>query len=200
MSDHTTTTAVVATTAIAQWQPSAATTEVMPPAASPEGALIAAHVLLHNPLGPDASPEVAEQWRNDVDHLIVDVINTPPHRRQRTHHSDGSPEPSPVLLCTPMAACTPSTTRIPTAASLTTIDLRAEFEHRCSGEDGCTTIERQGERRRNLDDRYGTTNAAPTGHAVHTPTSPGAGGGCVALSPHIRMVVWCNIPYFRNPN
>jgi hypothetical protein len=122
MSDHTTTTAVVATTAIAQWQPSAATTEVMPPAASPEGALIAARVLLHNPLGPDASPEVAEQWRNDVDHLIVDVINTPPHRRQRTHHSDGSPEPSPVLLCTPMAACTPSTTRIPTAASLTRMD------------------------------------------------------------------------------
>jgi hypothetical protein len=74
--------------------------------------------------------------------------------------------------------------------SLATTDLRAELERHRMGEDGRTTIERQHERRRNLDDHFGTMNAAPMGHAAHTPTSSGSRGGCMVLDPHLRMVVW----------
>jgi hypothetical protein len=72
-----------------------------------------------------------------------------------------------------------------TIASLTMIDLRAKLERRCSGEYGHTTIEHQHERCRTLKDHYGTTNADPAGHAMYTPTSLGAGGGCAALAPHL---------------
>jgi hypothetical protein len=96
----------------------------------------------------------------------------PPHRRLQAHHSLGSPELSPVMSCTP------------TVASLATTDLRVELERRHSGEDDHTSIERRRERRRNLEDHYDTTNAAPVGHATHSPSSPGTGGGCVTLAPH----------------
>jgi hypothetical protein len=69
-------------------------------------------------------------------------------------------------------------------------DHRAKLECRYLGEDGCTTIERHRERHLNLDGDYGSTNAAPMGHAVHTPTSLGFGGGCMVFAPHLRMVVW----------
>jgi hypothetical protein len=76
------------------------------------------------------------------------------------------------------------------ATSLTRTDLRAELEHRHVGEDDHITIEHRRERRHNLKDDYGTTNAAPAGHAVHSPSSLRTGGGCVALAPLLRMVVW----------
>jgi hypothetical protein len=62
---------------------------MMPPAAIPEGVLVVACALLHNSLGPGASPEATEQWHNDVDHLIITTMNTPPHRRLRAHHLIG---------------------------------------------------------------------------------------------------------------
>jgi hypothetical protein len=49
---------------------------VMPPGANPEGTLEAVHTLLYNPLGLGASPSVAEQWRHDVDQLVITAINT----------------------------------------------------------------------------------------------------------------------------
>jgi hypothetical protein len=167
-----------------------------PPPTSLEGALAAGRALLHNPLGPDASPEAAEQWRDDVDHLIIAAINTPPHRSWWDHHSSGSPELSPTLSCTLKAACTPSAThtltatRTPTVAILTTTDLRFELEHHCSGEDDHTIIECQCEMRHNHNDHYDTMNAATAEHAVHTPTSPGSGGRCTELAPHVRVMVW----------
>jgi hypothetical protein len=127
---------------------------------------------------------VAEQWCNDVDHLVITAINTLPHRRQWAHQSRGSPKPLPTLSCTPTAGC------VPTATSLTMTDLNAELEHRHSGEDGHTTIESQRERRHNLKDHYGTPNAAPVGHVAHPPSSPGTKAGCAMLAPHLRMVVW----------
>jgi hypothetical protein len=48
---------------------------VMPPGASPEGTLEAVHTLLYNPLGLGAKPSVAEQWRHDVDQLVITAIN-----------------------------------------------------------------------------------------------------------------------------
>jgi hypothetical protein len=52
---------------------------VLPPGADPEATLEAARQLLHNPLGPHASSSAAEQWRHDVNQLVITAINTLPH-------------------------------------------------------------------------------------------------------------------------
>jgi hypothetical protein len=106
MSGHAAMTVVVATTATRQWHLLATTAAMMPPVAGPEGALAVARALLHIPQGLGASLEAAEQWCNDVGHLIIATINTPPHRRLRAHHSHGNPEPSLALSHTPMVART----------------------------------------------------------------------------------------------
>jgi hypothetical protein len=73
------TTAVVATMPAAHRQRSATTAVVPPLGAGPEATLEAACQLLPNPPGSHASPSAAEQWRHDVDQLIVTTINTSPH-------------------------------------------------------------------------------------------------------------------------
>jgi hypothetical protein len=69
-------------------------------------------------------------------------------------------------------------------------DLKAELNHRHTGEDDCTTIMRRCERHCNLDSDYDSLRAAPARHATHFPRSPGATDGCMALAPHLRMLVW----------
>jgi hypothetical protein len=87
-----------------------------------------------------------------------------------------------AVMCTPVLGHT--------AASLTMTDLRAELKHRRSGEDGRTTIEHQRERPCNLDEHYDTLNVIPAGQATHPTSSLGASARCMALAPHLRMVVW----------
>jgi hypothetical protein len=99
----------------------------------------------------------------------------------------------------PSAARASIVSHMPTAVSLTTTDLRAKLERRHSGEDGRTTIDRQRERHRNLDGDYDAANVVPgTANAAHTSTSSGSRGGCMALAPHLQMVVWpCKVqPHF----
>jgi hypothetical protein len=79
MNAHDATTVVVHTTTVMHRQPSAATTVGTTLAIGPEGMLGAARALFHNPLGPRASPSIAEQWCHNVDQLIVATINTPLH-------------------------------------------------------------------------------------------------------------------------
>jgi hypothetical protein len=81
--------------------------------------------------------------------------------------------------------------------SITIADLRAELNHRHDGEDNRITIECQCERRRNVDGRnlerdFDSLMAreAPVAHAVRPPASPRSSGGCMAVAPHLRMVVW----------
>jgi hypothetical protein len=76
------------------------------------------------------------------------------------------------------------------AASLAMAKLRALLERRRSDEDGRITIGRHQERHRNLDDDFGAVSATPVRQAPHTPASPGFGGGCTVLAPHLRIVVW----------
>jgi hypothetical protein len=76
------------------------------------------------------------------------------------------------------------------AASLTTADLRAELEPCHPGEDDHITIERHWERCHNLDGDFGAVNTILVRHDAHTPTSLGSGDGCMALVPHLHMVVW----------
>jgi hypothetical protein len=79
MNTHGASTATGATIAAAHRQHSAATMAMPPPGASLEATLEAVCQLLHNPLGPLASPSATEQWHHDVDQLIITAINTPPH-------------------------------------------------------------------------------------------------------------------------
>jgi hypothetical protein len=176
------------------------TVVVMPPlAACPEATLVITRALLYNPPSPKSPPKVAEQWRIDVDQLVIAAINTLSPRWQSVHRSGGVPESSHALTRTPMMvmACTPAVapacmTRVDRrpAASLDTADLRVEVDYHRSGEDSCITIERRCEGHRNLDDDYGSPVAAPAGHTMHSHSSPGAMGRCMALAPQLRMVVW----------
>jgi hypothetical protein len=136
------TTVVEATAAATHWQHPAATTVVLPPGAGPEAMLEAARQVLHNPPGPHASPIAAEQWRHDVDQLVVAAINTPPHRGRQANHLGGVPVPSVAHSRSLVALRVSSAIR---AASLSTADLWAELERRRSSEDDCITIEPIGE-------------------------------------------------------
>jgi hypothetical protein len=97
------TTTVVAIAATAHRQHSAATTAMTPPGASPEATVQATRQLLHNPLAPHASPSAAEQWRHDVDQLVVAALNTSSRGGRRANHAGGAPVLLAVHLCSPMA-------------------------------------------------------------------------------------------------
>jgi hypothetical protein len=79
MNARSASTAVGVNVAAAHRQCSAATAAMLPPSASPESTLEVTRQLLHNPLGPHASPSAVKQWRHDVDQLIIAAINTSPH-------------------------------------------------------------------------------------------------------------------------
>jgi hypothetical protein len=68
--------------------------------------------------------------------------------------------------------------------------LHAELERRRSGEDGHITIERRRKRCCNLDGDFGAADTTPVRQTARTPTSPRSGGGCMALTPYLCMVVW----------
>jgi hypothetical protein len=76
------------TTVVLESQPQpTAGTYVSPLAAvGLKAVLLAVHQLLNNPPKTGASPSAAEQWRYDVDQLIVATINTP--------HREGWHQPS----------------------------------------------------------------------------------------------------------
>jgi hypothetical protein len=177
-----------------------------------DATLLAARQLLNNPPPSGASPSVAEEWRRNVDQLVIAAINTPLHERRC--------QPSAQYCHTPPVAHAPSAARAPPVehappvgpdarqtvrhrapmASYAMADLRAEINRRHGGEDGRVTIERQHERHqdiegRNLEkdfDSYAPLHKGPSAREAHPPSSPGVtgGGGCMALAPHLRMVVW----------
>jgi hypothetical protein len=158
--------------------------------------LLAARHLLNNAPPSGASPSAAEQWRHDVDQLIVAAINTPLHERRR--------QPSAQYSHTPPAAHAPSAARVPPIenappvgpdarqtgrhrvpmASYATADLRAEINRHRGGEDGRVTIERQRERRRDIEarnlekdfDSHAPSHKSPYSREAHPPSSPGVTG------------------------
>jgi hypothetical protein len=54
-----------------------------PPTVGVEATLVTTHPLLNNPPSTHTSPSAVEQWRHDVDQLIVVAINTPHHEEGR---------------------------------------------------------------------------------------------------------------------
>jgi hypothetical protein len=108
---------------------------------TPNGPLVAARELLHNPSVTAASPEVLRQWRDDIDCLLNLAQVTPgsaggsvSRQRRRQGGASGS-------------------MHSPSVRSARTKDLRAELNRRRTGEDARITIERALVRRLNIEGR-----------------------------------------------
>jgi hypothetical protein len=171
--------------------------------------LLAARQLLNNPPPSGASPSAAEEWRRNVDQVIIAAINTPLHERrcqpsaQHSHtpaaHALSVAHAPPVKRAPPVGpdACQTMWHRTP-MASYATADLRAEINRRRGGEDGRVTIERRRERRQDIEGRnlekdfnsHVPSCRSPSTREAYPPSSPGVTEGCMALAPHLRMVVW----------
>jgi hypothetical protein len=93
------------TTVVLESQPTAGTTASPPAAVGPDAALLAVRQLLNNPPPAGASPLAAEQWRHNVDQLVIAAINMP--------HREGRRQPSAQQSCLPSATCTPSVAQAP---------------------------------------------------------------------------------------
>jgi hypothetical protein len=135
---------VVPTATVVHRQPFAATAAVTRASCRPGWDIGAMHALLHNPLSPHNSPSAAEQWRHNIDRLVVITINTPRHGGRWANHSGRVSEPSVVHSCTPIAVRVPYASHAPTAprvpaVSLATAVLQGELERRRLGEDDCVT-------------------------------------------------------------
>jgi hypothetical protein len=154
---------------------------------------------------------VAEQWWHDIDQLMVTAINTPPHERWCPPSMRYSHTPSVVYVSssthilpvvhTPLGlepSARPLAQHPTPMASYATADLRVELNRHCGGENSCITNERLCERRqdvkgRNLKKEFDThvpARGSPAARVPQPPTSPGVLGGCMALAPHLWMVVW----------
>jgi hypothetical protein len=70
------------TTVVLESQSTAGTMASLLAAVGPDAALLAARQLLNNPPPTGASPSAAEQWRHDVNQLVIAAINTPHHEGQ----------------------------------------------------------------------------------------------------------------------
>jgi hypothetical protein len=138
-----------ATTVIVESQPQRTAGAVPAPSvvAGANVTLLAARQLLNNPPPSGASPSAAEEWRHNVDQLIVAAINTPFHERrcqpsaQYSHtpaaHAPSAARAPPVKHALPVRLDAHQTARhhVP-MASYAMADLRAEINHRRGGEDG----------------------------------------------------------------
>jgi hypothetical protein len=146
---------------------------------APNGPLVAARELLHNPPDVAASPDVLRQWRDDVDRLLNLAQVTPGSvggsaSRQRCRHGGAF-----------------GSVHSPTVRSARTEDLRAELNHRRAGEDARVTMERARDRRpnikgRNLEAELDAAVQKPQGHVQ----APVAGVGYAALTDHLQAVTW----------
>jgi hypothetical protein len=148
-----------ATTVIVESQPQRTAGTVPAPSvvAGTDATLLAARQLLNNPPPSGASPSAAEEWRRNVDQLVVAAINTPLHERrcqpsaQHSHtlvaHAPFAARAPPVEHAPPVGpdACQTARHRTP-MASYATADLRAEINCHRGGEDGRVTIEHRRER------------------------------------------------------
>jgi hypothetical protein len=101
MNAHGATTATGATAVVTHRQCSTAMAAMMPPGASPEVTLVATRKLLHNPPSAHSSPSTVEQWRHDVDELVIAAINTMPHGGRQENRLGGVPVPSAAHSCSP---------------------------------------------------------------------------------------------------
>jgi hypothetical protein len=161
--DHS---AAMAGMATSQLQRSASTVVTLPLVAVTEAMLVAAHQLLNNPPTSHTSPSAVDQWRANIDQLIVTTINTPPQRGQQpplkqpsvAHSRTPTAAHVPLTVHTPSTACTPSVAHTPGTpgvliGSVVMSDLRVELNRRQDGKYSCITIEHQRKRCHNIEGR-----------------------------------------------
>jgi hypothetical protein len=155
-----------ATTVIVESQPQRTAGAMPAPSvvAGADATLLAARQLLNNPPPSGASPSAVEEWRRNVDQLVVATINTPLHERrcqpsaQHSHnpaaHAPSAARAPPVERAPPVGPDVCQTTRHRALmASYATADLRAEINRHCGGEDGRVTIEYRRKRRWDIEGR-----------------------------------------------
>jgi hypothetical protein len=156
-----------ATTVIVESQPQQTAGAVPAPSVvvGADTTLLAACQLLNNPPPSGASPSAAEEWRRNIDQLVVAAINTPLHERwcqpsaQYSHtppvaHAPSAAHAPPVEHAPPVGPDARQTVRHRAPmASYATADLRAKINRCRGGEDGRVTIERRRERRRDIEGR-----------------------------------------------
>jgi hypothetical protein len=129
------------------------TTASPPVAVGLDAMLLAVRQLLNNPPPTGSSPSAAEQWRHDVDQLVIVAINTSHHERrhqpsaQQSRFLSVARAPS-VAQAPPVlpGARLPAQHRAPMASYQMT-DLREEINCCRGEEDSHTTIERNCKRR-----------------------------------------------------
>jgi hypothetical protein len=188
-----------ATTVIVESQPQRTASAVPAPSVvvGADATLLVARQLLNNPPPSGASPSATEEWRRNVDQLVIAAINTPLHERRCQPSAQYSHTP-PVAHASSVA-CAPPVEHAPPVrpdarqmvrhrapmVSYATADLRAEINRRCGGEDGRATIERRRERRRDIEgrnlekdfDSHASSLKSPSAREAYPPSSPGVTGG-----------------------
>jgi hypothetical protein len=132
-----------------------------------------------------ASPGAMKQWHDDVDRLLGMAHSTSTRSRPRSSRRQREATAS---------------VRSPSVRGAQTDDLRAELNHRRTGEDARVSLERARERRQNVEGR--NLDRDFTAKAPHTPVGtrsqtgvPLTGMGCAALADHLRTTSWP--PKFR---
>jgi hypothetical protein len=121
-----------------------------------------------------------KQWCDDVDRLLGMVHSTSTRSRPRSSRRQREATAS---------------VRSPSVRGAQTDDLRAELNHRRTGEDARISLERARERRQNIEgcnlDRNFAAEAPQTPMGARSQTSvPLTGVGCAALADHLRAVSW----------
>src|SRR5579859_6815324 len=163
----------------ASQQRAAGQASVVQPPPTPNGPLLAARELLHNPPGAAASPEVMQQWRDDVDRLLNLAQVTPSSAggsASRQHRRQGGASGS---------------VHSPSVRGARTEDLRAELDRRRAGEDARLTIERARDRRLNVEGRNLNLELdAAVAKPQRPAQAPAAAVGCAALAAHLRAATW----------
>ena len=159
--------------------------------------LDAAKVLLRHPPPPGASPSAMQQWRNDVERLILAAENTPSSARA------GSRPPLPPSGGRP-ARRGPETAaasvRSPTVRGAETKDLRAELNRRRAGTHTTTVQQPRAQpnvvKGKNLDNEFAAAVPQPLacaqvpGVARSPPGASSVGAGCAALADGLRQARW----------
>jgi hypothetical protein len=153
-----------------------------PAAAGIDTALLAVRQLLNNLPPSGALPSAAEQWRHDVDQLVVTAINMP-HRERRCQPSA---QQSLILLKVCVGELHDGGPQ--GGNQLPSWWGRQPHRHRAPPREASRY------RGRNLMKDFDLHAPVRGGLASHasplTPREFFLGGGCMALAPHLCMVVW----------
>jgi hypothetical protein len=138
------------TTVVLESQPTTGMMPSPPVAVGLDTVLLAARQLLNNPPPPRVSPSAAEQWRHDVNQLVIAAINTP--------HREGWCQPSPQQSHFLSAAHAPSVVRRPRGCHVRT--------HRCITAHRWPATGRRTSGRRSTAIEVGRTVAPPSSATV----------------------------------